>query len=337
MFDDARQKENDHRSFSRVHLAPRVRRPLRRWSGFALSALLLLAPLGTARAAESAVQTRTAARDLAIQGAEAFEAKDYKVALDRFERASALYAAPSIAIMQARTLVKLDRWVEALDKYTAIALTALPADAPEAFRRARGDAASEADALRARTPRLEIQVGGETKELVVKLDGNTLPNALLNVQQPVDPGAHVVTVEAEGRPPFQRTVKLSASQQATVKLPEGHDNASPPPASQEQAKAQAVPSRRVWTYVAFGVGGLGLTIGGISGIMALDAQSDATTKCPRCTNDSGSFNRTLAFTGLAVGAAGIGVGTYLYFSEKSEPQQLTARISPAGVDLALAF
>jgi hypothetical protein len=298
-----------------------------------LSAFLLFAPLGNARAAEGTVQTRTAARDLAEQGAEAFEDKDYKVALDRFERAAALYPAPTLTIMQARCLTQLGRWIEALDKYTAISLASLPADAPEAFRRARADAIREADELRARVPRLEIHVDGEAS---VTLDNNSLPAALLNVKQPVDPGFHVVRIERAGRGPFQQTLKLAAAEQVTVTAPSGTSDGAPP-SSAGDAAPSARSSRHVWTYVAFGVGGAALTIGAVSGVMALEAKSDAKDCGPRCSGDSGSFNRTLALTGLAVGAIGVGVGTYLYFSGKDSPRQMAARISPARVDLAMTF
>jgi hypothetical protein len=279
------------------------------------------------------VQTRTAARDLAQQGAEAFEDKDYKVALDRFERAAALYPAPTISIMQARCLTQLGRWLEALDKYTVISLTALPADAPEAFRRARVDASKEADELRARVPRLEIHVEGQAS---VTLDKHALPAALLNVKQPVDPGLHVVRIERAGHGPFQQTLKLTAGEQVTVAAPTDTSD-GPPAASANDASPPARSSRQVWTYVALGVGGAGLTIGAVSGVMALEAQSDAKDCGPRCSGDSGSFNRTLALAGLSVGAIGVGVGTYLYFSGKDSPRQMAARVSPAGVDFAVVF
>ncbi|HWA73076.1 MAG TPA: hypothetical protein VG937_12095 [Polyangiaceae bacterium] len=311
-----------------------MKRALTRFSAWGLSALLILAPLGNARAAESTIQTRTAARDLAMQGAEAFEAKDYQVALDRFERAAALYPAPTISIMQARALTQLGRWIEALDKYTTISLTALPPDAPEPFRRARAEASSEADALRERVPRLEIHVDGSAQ---VTLDNNQLPAALLNVKQPVDPGIHVVRIQRQGREPFEQTLKLAAGEQVTV-APPGAAGDGTTSVSAEGTKAPASGPKHVWTYVAFGVGGAALTIGAVSGVMALQAKADAEDcRTPRCSGDSGSFNRTLALTGLTVGAIGVGIGTYLYFSSKDTPRQMAARVSPAGVDFAVTF
>ena len=70
--------------------------------------------------AELDSHTRTAARSLAAQGAAAFEAQKYAAALDHFERAAALVEAPTILLMQARTLVQLGRWVEGADKYASV-------------------------------------------------------------------------------------------------------------------------------------------------------------------------------------------------------------------------
>src|SRR6185295_6955519 len=60
---------------------------------------------------------RTAARDLATQGAQAFEAGEYAQASDFFRRAHELVPAPSIALLQARSLAKLGQLLEAIDIY----------------------------------------------------------------------------------------------------------------------------------------------------------------------------------------------------------------------------
>ncbi len=64
--------------------------------------------------------TRTTARDLALQGSEAFDHGQYQVALDLFQRAGELVRAPTISLMQARSLSQLGRWVEAMDAYEGV-------------------------------------------------------------------------------------------------------------------------------------------------------------------------------------------------------------------------
>ena len=70
--------------------------------------VLLLSPEYSA-AQSNGAESRTAARDLASQGIEAFERHDYAAAIDRFERAFALVPAPSISVMHARSLVQQDQ------------------------------------------------------------------------------------------------------------------------------------------------------------------------------------------------------------------------------------
>ena len=103
-------------------------------------------------------ETRTVARELARQGADAFERHDYTTALDRLTRAFSLFSAPTISVMQARSLVHLGRFVEALDKYEETQRMSLGDDSPDAFRQAVNEAKSEAEELRARIPRLLIRV-----------------------------------------------------------------------------------------------------------------------------------------------------------------------------------
>src|SRR5687768_16557217 len=114
----------------------------------ALVAALLCLPV--ARRAEGQPEvdshTRTAARTLAAEGTEAFMRKDYPQALDLFRRAGSLVPAPTIALMEARTLVELGRWVEAIDAYAAVQKAREDPENP-AFRQAADDAAREAEAL----------------------------------------------------------------------------------------------------------------------------------------------------------------------------------------------
>ncbi|HEY3256853.1 MAG TPA: hypothetical protein VGJ91_23015, partial [Polyangiaceae bacterium] len=103
------------------------------------SGTLLFASSALAQDAEM----RTAARDLATQGAQAFDAGDYAQASDFFRRAHELVPAPSIALLHARSLAKLGQLLEAIDIYEQTARFKLPDDAPEAYLQAVETARSE--------------------------------------------------------------------------------------------------------------------------------------------------------------------------------------------------
>src|SRR5262249_1729727 len=156
-------------------------------------------------------ETRTMARELARHGAEAFDAKDFVTALDRFTRAEALFRAPSIVVMRARSLAALGRLVEALDAYEETQRMPLASNAPGGFGGAAHDAEREGEELGKRVPRLTLRVradDGIEEGMQVLLDGKEVPSALLNVERPVDPGTHEIAAAAPGHASVTRSATL---------------------------------------------------------------------------------------------------------------------------------
>ncbi|MFZ5894539.1 MAG: tetratricopeptide repeat protein [Myxococcota bacterium] len=319
-----------------------------RWIA-SLTLLALLALHAPAHALEEVdSETRSIARELALQGAEAYEKHDYHTALDRFQRASTLFRAPSITVMLARSLAQLGRFLEALDRYEETQRLPLPPDAPEAFQLAVDDARSEARALRARIPRLEVRTSGGTPApgLRVTLDGRPVAEALLNVERPIDPGSHVLAATAPGMSPFQQDFSLNEGERRVISLPllSPALNRTTTPVSQDTTpNARHTGSGRAWGYALAGVGVAGLGFGAITGAVALSRKSDLDEVCrPGCpassADDISSFrlNRTLSYAGFGLGALALGIGGYvLLTSSPSHP--VTARITPGGVQVGGSF
>ena len=189
------------------------------------SAVALVLALGCfaprSHAQELDAETRTLARELARQGADAFDQADYATALDRLNRAYSLFHAPTISLMQARALARLGRLVEALDRYEETSRVPLDNDAPDAFRRAVSDAIREGQDVRARIPRLFIRVRsthGAPQGLSVLLDGRPVPPALLNVERPIDMGSHEITATAPGYHSVTKSVMLGERGSATLDI-----------------------------------------------------------------------------------------------------------------------
>ncbi|HET9959451.1 MAG TPA: hypothetical protein VFQ61_33400 [Polyangiaceae bacterium] len=334
------------------------------------TALVLCAGLGfapIARAAEPDARTRAAARELAVQGLESYEANDFRTALERFDRAAALFAAPTITIMQARTLEKLGHWVEALDRYAVTIAMSPPADAPDAFRRAIADAKIESQALRERTPTLELRVqrgdrnsglppetAGAEAGLEVRLDGQLVPPALWNVEQLVDPGPHTVTLSGPTTRSFQRLVRLEPAERARLDLPTSGPKSRKASESGAETAAVATPSadgslrsntasrddhsrdpRKTWAFVAFGTGAVGASVFAITGGLALSQRGKLQDVCrPGCpesaSDDLSSFrlNRNLATASAALAVLGAGIGTYLLVAGKPSQEHIALRLTP---------
>lgn len=150
-----------------------------RWS----AASLLLAALGFgAPLAAQSDGDKAAARRLAQDAIVAYRAERYEEALDKAQRAQALYDAPVHLLYMARALVKLGRLVEAAETYRTLGRLQLPANAPAPFREAIETAPVELAAFEAKIPLLRIEVSpAGAPGLELWLDGQPVSSALLGL------------------------------------------------------------------------------------------------------------------------------------------------------------
>ncbi|WP_437878793.1 hypothetical protein [Sorangium sp. So ce513] len=190
---------------------------LRRSIPFA-AALFLLLPTGEVRAQSD--QDRAAARSLATQGAEAFTSGRFDEAIDLLGRAEALVHAPTHLLLIARAQARLGRLVAAKETYLKILREELPPTAPAPFKRAQQDAREELAAVDPRIASLRIALEGAAgRKIDVKLDGQPVPDALLGVHRPIDPGNHVVVVSPPGLAPIEQAITLADGERKEIKIP----------------------------------------------------------------------------------------------------------------------
>ncbi len=130
---------------------------------------------------------------------------------------------------------------------------------------------------------------GATQEIAVKLDKD--PNAAVAASPPVAPEP-VVSI-----------------------------GGATPPSDNGPKKSNTL------AYVALGVGGAGLIVGGITGFLALGKKGDLNgcvdTKCPtsqKDTLDGAKSMATVSTVGFAVGFVGVGVGVVLLLTGNSNSQ-----------------
>ncbi len=326
-----------------------------------MAATLTLALASLAQAEEPDAQTRTIARDLASQGVEAFEQQDYPVALDRLTRAYDLVPAPTISVVRARALAKLDRVLEALDEYARTRNAPLADNAPPAFKKAVEDARQEGDLLWTRVPRLTIHVRAfntTLKDAQVLLDSKRLPVAMLEVAQPVNPGSHEVKVGADGYVPEARTLTIDYGQSVILDIAlnsnrRAKDLASISPTLEsgstiavDASSADRSRANRFqpWAWTAVGVGAAGLAASGISGVIALEKKSSLDAQCQsgcpqNVASDITAFRtaRTLSYTSFFVGSALVGVGGYVLLTHMGEHHSLGAALGLGHASLWGAF
>lgn len=307
-----------------------------RWIG-AASVVATIVGAGVPARAEGDDQRRASARELATDGAKAFDEGRWADAIDRFTRAEALYHAPPHLLYVARASAKLGKLVQAHETYVKITREDLPKGAPKAFVDAQRAAATEQQALEPRLAKLTIVVKGEgAAKATVTLDGVDVPPALIGVAHSADPGAHVLRARSPAATSDDVRVDLTegATKTATIELT--HAVAAAPAAATVTTPAEP---RRTKTplaaWIALGVGVVGVGAGTFFVIQNHSKRGDADALCPNgacpasrradieALDHDADNAATYSWIAYGVGAAGLVAGGVLMLVGRSSsaPQQ----------------
>jgi hypothetical protein len=295
---------------------------LRTRASWALVLALMSCAEGEARA--QSLTPRDSARALANQAADAIARGDYAEGEALLGRAFQQFPAPTIALLHARTLVRLGRLADAVDAYQRASLSMLTADAPEAFRSATASARLELATLVPRVPRLQVNVraaGSGSQRVLLRLDGKSLPASQLGRWFLVDPGRRVVRIDWNG-----------ASYERILRIDEGQSVVT------EVVEPRTSPATRGITLGALGVGALGIGTGIVTGLIATAAHGQAREGCPNGVCVSGSEGardleryrdqRVVSTVSYAVGAACLGLGGILLLRGSFDEPRLQLELEP---------
>ena len=201
--------------------------------------------------------------------------------------------------------------------------------------------------LASKVPRLKVTLSTRAPaHTTVTLDGVELGASSLGIAQPVDPGVHRLVVTAPGRP--DRVDQLIVEQSRFmdwVAEPAAAPSKKPPPSARGAADSAHDPSHApppepspwlMWSAVSIGVAGV--AAGTVLGIMTLNKRDEVEELCPAKTcasssklqevNDAAAEGKTLqtwTIISLALGAVGLGFGTY--FAAQRPPNGSRSAIS----------
>lgn len=228
-------------------------------------------------------EERAGARAAGLAGLEAFEAGKYEQAADYFGRAERLMHAPTHLLYLGRANLKLGHLVSAREFYLKLTQERLPGTASKPFRDAQAAGDKELAELEPRLPYVSVVVqGAGAKDVQVSRDGERVPQPLIGVPHPVDPGEHTFRAVAEGMESAPSTILLKEGSRETVVLTLSASATAPAPAAGSSAPASG-------GSVGFGAdtgGDTSPSTGGTSGL------------------------RIGAYIGMGVGVVGLGLGTY---------------------------
>jgi hypothetical protein len=307
----------------------------------------------------SAAET-AAARSLAVDGLKLAQAGNCVEAVPKLERAEKLYHSPVVASRLGECYVSLGKLVEGTEVLRKVLREPLPADPPAALSKALERAQKALDSAKPRIAGLTLKIATVT-DLAVKIDGDAVPGALLETEIPSDPGEHQIEATAPGFLKASTRITVAEGEKKTVTLtlardpnapvvvaaapPTGSAAAGDAPATQAPAHSDSAPStqtspppapsspNRTAAYVSLGIGAAALGAGGVLGVMTMKQHKDLKDSCPDnvCASDKqgdlDDAKRLGNFSNIAfgVGAAGVIVGTVLYFTAGSGSSERAER------------
>jgi hypothetical protein len=296
----------------------------------------------------SATET-AAARSLAVDGLKLAQAGNCVEAVPKLERAEKLYHAPVVASRLGECYVSLGKLVEGTEVLRKVLREPVPTDAPPALLKALERAQKALDSAKPRIAGITLKVA-TVSDLTVKIDGDAVPGALLETEIPSDPGEHQIEANAPGFLRSSTRVTVAEGEKKTITLTLTRDPNAPAPVAATDAaspaagndspakqapagsqaasledRAEPAPARspnRTGAYVSLGVGVAALGAGSVLGFMTIQKHKDLKDSCPDdvCSSDKQSelddAKRLGNFSNIAfgVGAAGLIVGTVLYFT-----------------------
>ncbi len=181
-----------------------------------LASLLCAAPAAFAQVSDT---ERAGARELFKEGDQLQRTGHFAEALDKFQRAQQVYAAPTNLLRIAECDAALGKLVASAEAYREILRMPLPAGSPPAFQAAVDQAKAELSQVEPRMPKVTVQVqptGVQNPQL--QIDGQNVSGALIGEPMPVDPGVHKIAVVAPGYASSEQQVELKEHDEKTVAL-----------------------------------------------------------------------------------------------------------------------
>jgi hypothetical protein len=309
------------------------------------------------------------ARSLGLEGIQLAEAGNCAAAIDKFQRAEALFHAPTILVRLGECQVATGKVVAGTETLQRVVREPLPPKAPKAFADAQVRAQKSLDAALPKVAKLKIHVDMPPGvRPVVKLDGEPVSLAALDVDRPADPGPHQVEASAPGFKiaKADATLPEGGSASTTLRLepdpaasagppgmapyppaPMGQPTQAPPgyappppmgapPAAASEEKGS---SSKTIGIVLMGVGGVGVAVGSIFGGVALSKKStlDQPGVCspksncnPTAQDDIDAMNTaaTVSTVGFIAGGAALATGLIVLLTSKSSSDVRTGKVSP---------
>ncbi len=307
--------------------------------------------------ADEAADT-AAARILGEDGLALADAGNCEKAIEKLDRADKLHHAATTAGRLGECEIQQGKLVAGTERLHRLIREGLPATAPAIFVDAVARARGVLDQNLPRIAMLRISVKARAgAKVTVSVDGDVLPDAVLDNDRPADPGTHTIRATAPGFISATKAVTLEEGGAKSVSLALEPDPRAVPvrpietsisATPQEPPRASTSPA----PFIVLGIGALGLATGIATGALVAVKSSDlegscgANKVCPTDKDSEISSAKTLATVstvGFVVAGAGLGTGLILLLtrhgesSHASSAKALVPVIGPTYVGLTGGF
>lgn len=175
----------------------------------------------TAPPASMSESERKSSARAAFQEGMALLEKNPAEALGKFQAAQKLFDAPTHIFRIGQCLSAMGKLVEAQEVFEVLTRRDLPAGAPDAFKDAQEQGKKELEKVRSRVPTLRILVippPASLQGLQLQVNGALMPNELVGIARPVNPGIYRVTATARDMKTAPVELKVEESTQKSIEL-----------------------------------------------------------------------------------------------------------------------
>lgn len=280
-----------------------------------------------------------AAEELFRQGRTASEQQDFSTACAKFRESNRLDPAVGTVFNIADCEEKLGHLATSWTLFQEVVQRLPPADNRRAIAEQR------ASKLESRVPKLSIHLAhSDRTDVTVRRDGVSLGAASLDTSLPVDPGDHVVIVEAPGTRAAEFHARVAEGEHAVMDVTVGdllpaNEQSNPGTSTHVDTPVVAPGHSHTAAYVAGGVGVVGLVTGAVAGALVLSKKSTVNADCvgKQCSPaglaaaNSGKTLGVVTTVGLITGAVGIGAATYLFVSAPSPTENVRSGAYLVGI------
>jgi hypothetical protein len=198
---------------------------------------------------------------------------------------------------------------------------------PQCPKITQTDCAKWVDEVDARMPTVLLRArdpaGQDVEQARVYLDGELIAERLDGRPLAVDPGAHTLKFETEGKSAEQRVVLLEGEKDRRIVADLAPTGGPPPPPPVEPAKQTGSGSGRSIPTASWVLGGVSIVALGL--FVGFAASGKSTEGCvPRCTSaDIDAFRRDYAIADVSLVVSLVAAGAAVWIALANKPKTAT--------------